>query len=79
MEESSLASIGPKGEYGWDGFASTPYWANPEKDLIVIVLSQHYPFSPQLKAIKPLIYDAIVDRKTLPVELNNSGVPFSLA
>lgn len=52
----------PVGVYGWGGMASTHFWVSPQDDLAVVVLSQHVPFSFQLEnAVKPLIYDAIVD------------------
>jgi len=49
-----------KGEYGWNGAASTHFWIVPSKELIVIALSQRQPFSNALKKkIKPLIYKQI--------------------
>ncbi len=49
------------GEYGWDGMASTHFWSSADKELTVVVLTQHVPYSGQLKiAIKPLVYDAIL-------------------
>ncbi len=50
------------GEYGWGGAASTHFWIHPKQELIVIALSQLMPFSGQLqKAVKPLVYESIVD------------------
>ncbi len=50
------------GEYGWDGMASTHYWASKEKDIAVVVLTQRTPYTGQVKdAIKPIIYGAITD------------------
>jgi len=50
------------GEYGWGGAASTHFWISPRDDLAVVALSQLMPFSPQLQnAVKPLVYEAIVD------------------
>jgi len=50
------------GEYGWGGAASTHFWISPKDDLAVVALSQLMPFSPQLQnAVKPLVYEAIVD------------------
>ena len=55
-------SIAHAGEYGWGGAASTHFWISPKDDLAVVALSQLMPFSPQLQnAVKPLVYDAIVD------------------
>ena len=49
-----------KGEYGWDGAASTHFWISPSDDLVVIALSQRQPFSNTLKqSIKPLLYKAL--------------------
>lgn len=51
------------GEYGWDGMASTHFWSPADKDLAVVVLTQHFPYSGQLKiATKPLIYEAITEQ-----------------
>ncbi len=50
------------GEYGWGGAASTHFWINPDKELIVIALSQLRPYSSQLqKAVSPLVYQAIME------------------
>jgi len=50
------------GEYGWSGAASTHFWIAPNDELIVIALQQYMPFSPMLElAVKPLVYDAIVE------------------
>ncbi|HUU89916.1 MAG TPA: serine hydrolase domain-containing protein [Phycisphaerae bacterium] len=50
------------GEYGWGGAASTHFWISPKDDLAVVALSQLMPFSPQLQnAVKPLVYEALVD------------------
>lgn len=52
----------PKGEYGWGGMASTHFWISPRDDLIVIALSQRYPYSGQLEnTVKPIIYDSILE------------------
>jgi len=50
------------GEVGWGGAASTHFWISKKDELAVVVLSQRSPFSSQLeKAIKPLVYDAILE------------------
>lgn len=50
------------GEYGWGGAASTHFWISPKDDLAVVVLTQHMPFRFLLEdAVKPLVYDAIID------------------
>jgi CubicO group peptidase (beta-lactamase class C family) len=51
-----------KGEYGWDGAASTHFWVSPKDDLIVVALEQYMPFNMRLTAkVKPLVYEAITD------------------
>jgi CubicO group peptidase (beta-lactamase class C family) len=54
----------PIGEYGWGGMASTHFWISPRDELAVVALSQRIPYSGQLEnAIKPIIYDSIIDRE----------------
>lgn len=49
-------------EYGWGGAASTHYWVSPHDELIVVTMEQCMPFSTRTKdALKPVIYDAIVE------------------
>jgi len=56
--------LSPKGEFGWGGMASTHFWISPRDELVVVALSQHIPYSNQLeKAVKPIIYGAILDRQ----------------
>jgi len=62
------------GEYGWGGAASTHFWISPKDDLAVVALSQLMPFSAQLQnAVKPLVYEAIVDKPTEPVSGWHNG------
>jgi CubicO group peptidase (beta-lactamase class C family) len=50
------------GEYGWGGYASTHFWISPRDELFVVLLQQYTPFTPRLEsALKPIIYDAIVN------------------
>lgn len=57
-------AVAPVGEYGWGGVACTYFWVSPKDDLFVIALQQFSPFSTELEyLLKPLIYDAIKDRK----------------
>ena len=50
------------GEYGWDGIASTHYWASKAEQLAVVVMTQHKPFTLELKsAVKPIVYEALND------------------
>ena len=49
-----------RGQYGWNGIASTHFWISPEDDLVVIALSQRWPFSTELKdLLAPIVYNAI--------------------
>ena len=51
-----------RGQYGWNGIASTHFWISPEDDLVVIALSQRWPFSTELKdLLAPIVYNAIAD------------------
>ena len=55
--------VGSVGEYYWGGAASTIFWIDPAKELIVIFLTQFMPsntfnFRGQLKS---LVYPAIID------------------
>jgi CubicO group peptidase (beta-lactamase class C family) len=50
------------GEFGWGGAASTHFWICPKQELVVVILQQYMPMTPRLEvALKPLIYEAIVD------------------
>lgn len=65
-----------EGEYGWDGMASTHYFASPSKGFVVVALTQRYPFSSQVEdAIKPIIYGALRenDNQAEKQEGDNSG------
>ena len=56
----------PKGEYGWGGMASTHFWISPRDKLVVVALSQRYPYSAQLESsVKPIVYDSILNSKLL--------------
>ncbi len=62
VEKTDYSKRSHVGEYGWGGAASTHFWISPQDDLAVVVLTQLQPFSFQLEhAVKPLIYDAILD------------------
>lgn len=62
VEQSEWTKSSRVGEYGWGGAASTHFWISPHDDLAVVVLTQHMPFTFLLEdAVKPLIYDAIVE------------------
>jgi CubicO group peptidase (beta-lactamase class C family) len=56
------ATPGVVGEYGWGGAACTHFWISPKDDLVVVALQQYMPFNLRLEtAIKPVIYEAIVE------------------
>ena len=49
-----------EGEFGWDGIASTHFWASPSDDLAVITMEQTQPFNKRLiHRLKGPIYDAL--------------------
>lgn len=54
--------IGSPGSFGWGGFFNTDAWADPEEQLVAVVLMQHYPFGLDLLGrYRTLVYQAIVD------------------
>jgi len=60
VQPADWGHTGHKGQYGWDGVASTHFWNSPKDDLIVIALSQREPFSMALRhRLTPVIYEAI--------------------
>jgi len=62
VEKTDYTRRSHVGEYGWGGAASTHFWISPKDDLAVVVLTQLMPFSFQMEhAVKPLVYDAILD------------------
>ena len=62
VEKTEFTATTQVGEYGWGGMASTHFWISPQDDLAVVVLTQLTPFSFQMEqAVKPLVYDAIVE------------------
>ncbi|MHC4556266.1 MAG: serine hydrolase domain-containing protein [Planctomycetota bacterium] len=63
VEHSNDAPASRVGEYGWGGMASTHFWISPNDEIAVVVLTQYIPFSNQAeRAVKPIVYDAILDR-----------------
>ncbi|MDZ4657659.1 MAG: serine hydrolase domain-containing protein [Bythopirellula sp.] len=49
-----------QGEYGWGGAASTHYWLSPDDDLVVVMMEQRMPYSPETEEkLKPVIYGAV--------------------
>ncbi len=64
VEKTNYTQLSHLGEYGWGGAASTHFWVSPKDDLAVVVLTQLMPFTYQMEnAVKPLVYDAILDAK----------------
>ena len=64
VERSYGAAASRIGEYGWGGMASTHFWISPRDELAVVALTQHVPFSSRAEnAVKPIVYDAILDGK----------------
>jgi len=60
VREPIMDPAAHSGEFGWDGMASTHFYASPNDELAVVVLGQLLPYSPQLEtAVKPLLYEAI--------------------
>jgi CubicO group peptidase (beta-lactamase class C family) len=64
VEPSDNAPASRVGEYGWGGMASTHFWISPHDETAVVVLTQHIPYSNRAeKAVKPIVYEAILDGK----------------
>jgi CubicO group peptidase (beta-lactamase class C family) len=62
VERSDKDRASRVGEYGWGGMASTHFWISPRDKIAVVVLTQHIPYSGRAEnAVKPIIYDAIVE------------------
>jgi CubicO group peptidase (beta-lactamase class C family) len=62
VEPSNRAPASRIGEYGWVGMASTHFWISPKDKIAVVVLTQRTPYSNQAeKAVKPIVYDAILN------------------
>ena len=52
------------GEFGHGGMASTYFWADPDDELVVVLMSQYLPYSGQVYSdmLHRLVHAAIVDR-----------------
>lgn len=57
---SNPASVG---EYGWDGTAGTIFWVDPNKQTVIVLMTQNSPADPdRLRArFKALVQQAIRD------------------
>ena len=53
------------GEYEWLGGAGTEFWLSPRDELAVITLSQSLPMRQLGRAIKPIVYDAILQNSAV--------------
>jgi len=63
VERTDKAPASRVGEYGWGGMASTHFWISPRDEIAVVVLTQHVPYSNRAeKAVKPIVYEAILDK-----------------
>jgi CubicO group peptidase (beta-lactamase class C family) len=62
-DNTQTNSIGSKGSYWWSGAANTYFFIDPEKELILILMTQFVPnyYYPAFKEFKDLVYQAIVD------------------
>ena len=55
-------TIRSEGSFGWGGFFNTLMWADPEEDLVAVLLTQQYPYGIELLNKFPvLVYQAIDD------------------
>jgi len=64
VRKTAWESASRVGEYGWGGAASTHFWISPNDELVVVALTQYMPFSDRVeRAIKPVVYEAIVEEK----------------
>jgi CubicO group peptidase (beta-lactamase class C family) len=66
---AASATAGSAGEYGWYGACRTYFWIDPKEDIIGIVMSHlvdvipeiPYNYYQYLRAVKPLVYQALED------------------
>jgi CubicO group peptidase (beta-lactamase class C family) len=51
------------GAYGWGGAANTEFWADPQEELIGILMTQFMPYGayPVVSDFHNLAYQALVD------------------
>jgi CubicO group peptidase (beta-lactamase class C family) len=64
VERSDADPASRVGEFGWGGLASTHFWISPRDEIAVVVLTQHIPYSNRAEnAVKPIVYEAILDGK----------------
>ena len=58
-------SPAPLGEYEWLGGAGTEFFVAPSEELVVITMSQQMPMISLKSMLRPLVYDAIVERAAI--------------
>ncbi len=63
VHEGPAASgkIGSAGTFGWAGFFSTRAFADPEEDLVAVIMTQRWPGNDLLDRFQGLVYQAIDD------------------
>ena len=60
VELSDRGAAAHEGQYGWNGIASTHFWISPRDELVVIALTQRWPYSTELRnLLTPIVYNAI--------------------
>lgn len=59
---SKCMTLGSVGDFGWDGAASTFFRVDPVEDMVILLLTQRFPFSDEIHLkLMNLVYQAIVD------------------
>ncbi|HVZ57767.1 MAG TPA: serine hydrolase domain-containing protein [Chitinophagaceae bacterium] len=61
-EKGAAAGPRSKGSFGWGGYYGTTYWADPEKKLVCLMMTQHTPNShgDLEKRFEVLVYQALL-------------------
>ncbi len=53
-------NYGHQGDYGWSGIGGTHFVISPEKNLVLIIMTQLQPFPDKIKrALTPIVYSGI--------------------
>ena len=62
LEPGRTQGLGSVGDFGWNGWASTMFWVDPEEELVVIAMTQLVPHGvqPLLPELRALAYQALV-------------------
>ena len=62
MDPAREGVVDSVGQFGWSGAASTKVFIDPKESMVIVVLSQYFPFdSSFLTLAQSLAYQAIVD------------------